>query len=150
MNNTTLHLQILPILCQTLCLLLVLSESEYIMKALENLSFDQQAWVQRLINTDRSFWDYEVSAVKHFSTYVICHLQGPCAPMPTPTGTKYLSSTCTNIALEKDEFGFFLVTLLTPAVCSHSSLYILFPFQAVAIDLLAWLRDKLLLRSIPN
>lgn len=70
--------------CQPLCLLLVLTESKYIVRALKHLSFDQQSWVQHLIHTDHSFWEYGVwtGALKHLSTYVICHLQGPCAPTP--------------------------------------------------------------------
>lgn len=70
--------------CHTFCLLLVLSAGKYIVRALEHSSFDQEARVQHLINADHSFWEYRVCtrAVKHFSTYVICHLQGPSAPTP--------------------------------------------------------------------
>ena len=57
-----------------------------------------------------------------------------------PTGAKYLSFIGKNIVLER---GFQAFLLLSFSL-SPSPLFILFPIQAVEMDLLAWVRDRLL------
>lgn len=64
----------------------------------------------------------ETEAVKHFGTYVICHLQGPCAPTPQLKPNIY--HPLVKILFLKEVFKLFLSLSLTHSVCRHCVLCI--------------------------